>query len=88
MKSLSGDFSPGLNDAANVTIVTYIVGAYGAVGSLEADQLCISRWIPERLIASRTGALLYDESSNLWWNGSGYIAEMYKEELGSGDNFG
>ena len=32
-------------------------------------------------IASRTGALLYDESSKLWWNGPSYIADMYKREM-------
>ena len=37
------------DDATNVTILTYLVGAYGAIGSEEADQLCISRLIPERL---------------------------------------
>lgn len=31
-------------------------------------------------ILSRTGRLLYDESSKLWWNGPSYIAQMYKEE--------
>jgi len=32
-------------------------------------------------VASKTGALLYDESSKLWWNGPAYIADMYKKEL-------
>jgi hypothetical protein len=32
-------------------------------------------------VASKTGALLYDESSKLWWNGPSYIAAMYKEEI-------
>lgn len=31
-------------------------------------------------VTSKTGALLYDESSKLWWDGPSYIAEMYKEE--------
>lgn len=31
-------------------------------------------------VASKTGALLYDESSKFWWNGSSYIADMYKKE--------
>lgn len=31
--------------------------------------------------ASKTGALLYDESSRLWWNGPSYIAKMYKKEI-------
>lgn len=37
------------DDATNVTILTYLVGAYGTIGSEEADSLCISRLIPERL---------------------------------------
>lgn len=134
------------DDATNVTILTYLIEAYGRIGSREADDLCISRLIPERLkdqfcfkteeslkclsfveserileelkevteeqkkfaidamvalvveelvndlrleptkvlkdfVASKTGALLYDESSKLWWNGSSYIADMYKEEI-------
>lgn len=31
-------------------------------------------------VSSKTGALLYDESSKLWWNGPSYIAAMYKRE--------
>lgn len=31
-------------------------------------------------VSSKTGALLYDESSKLWWNGPSYIADMYKKE--------
>lgn len=33
-------------------------------------------------IESKTGKLLYDESSKLWWNGPSYIAELYKTEKG------
>ncbi len=36
----------------------------------------------KEFVASRTGALLYDEESKLWWNGPSYIAELYKEEIG------
>lgn len=32
-------------------------------------------------VASKTGALLYDETSKLWWNGPSYIADMYKKEM-------
>jgi hypothetical protein len=34
-------------------------------------------------VSSKTGALLYDESSKLWWNGPSYIADMYKREIAS-----
>lgn len=37
------------DDATNVTILTYLVGAYGTIGSTEADNFCINRLIPERL---------------------------------------
>ena len=33
-------------------------------------------------VASRTGMLLYDESSKLWWNGPSYVADMYLAEKG------
>lgn len=32
-------------------------------------------------LASRTGSLLYDEESKLWWDGPAAIAEMYEEEI-------
>lgn len=34
-----------------------------------------------RFVISRTGRLLYDESSKLWWSGPSDIAEMYKAEV-------
>lgn len=37
------------DDATNVTILTYLIGAYGTIGSKEADDFCINRLIPERL---------------------------------------
>lgn len=33
----------------------------------------------KEFVASKTGALLYDDSSKLWWRGSSDIAEMYKK---------
>ena len=36
----------------------------------------------KEFVASRTGVLLYDEESKLWWNGPSYIAYLYKEEIG------
>lgn len=36
-------------DATNVTILTYLIAAYGTIGSEEADNLCIGRLISERL---------------------------------------
>jgi len=37
------------NDATNLTIAAYMLGAYGTIGSKEADEICISFLIPERL---------------------------------------
>lgn len=61
------------DDATNVTILTYLIGAYGTVGSKEADNLCISRLIPERLkdqFCFRTkkglGCLSFVESERIW----------------------
>lgn len=63
------------DDATNVTILTYLVGAYGRIGSREADDLCISRLIPERLkdqYCFRTDAglscLSFVESEKIWKN--------------------
>lgn len=36
-------------DATNVTILPYLIAAYGTIGSEEADNLCIGRLISERL---------------------------------------
>lgn len=63
------------DDATNVTILTYLVGAYGTIGSKEADSLCISRLIPERLkdqFCFRTDeglkCLSFVESEQIWKN--------------------
>lgn len=63
------------DDATNITILAYLVGAYGTIGSDEADSLCISRLIPERLkdqFCFRTDAglrcLSFVESEQLWKN--------------------
>lgn len=34
-----------------------------------------------RFVLSRTGRLLYDERSKLWWCGPSDIAQMYKAEI-------
>lgn len=63
------------DDATNVTILTYLVGAYGTIGSKEADNLCISRLIPERLkdqFCFRTDkalrSLSFEGSERIWKN--------------------
>ena len=37
------------NDATNATILTYMSGAFGEIGSKEADEICIRLLLPERL---------------------------------------
>ena len=63
------------DDATNVTILTYLIGAYGTIGSDEADNLCISRLIPQRLknqFCFRTNkgleCLSFVESEQIWKN--------------------
>lgn len=34
-----------------------------------------------KFLMSKTGELLYDEDSKLWWNGPSYIADLYREEI-------
>lgn len=34
-----------------------------------------------KFVTSRTGKLLYDETSKLWWSGPSDIAEMYRAEM-------
>lgn len=36
--------------------------------------------LPE-FVLSKTGRLLYDEESKLWWSGPSDIVEMYKAEM-------
>ncbi len=63
------------DDLTNITLVTYINGAFGKVGSEEADKICISRLLPERLkdqFCFRTDKSLehleFVESEKIWLN--------------------
>lgn len=51
------------------------------VEELCEDQQADPTKVLRQFVASKTGALLYDESSKLWWCGPAYIAEMYRQEL-------
>lgn len=51
------------------------------VEELADDLQCDPTILLKDFVASRTGALLYDESSKLWWNGPAYITDMYKKEI-------
>lgn len=46
----------------------------------EDMQLPASELLP-LFIVSKTGKLLYDESSKLWWSGPSDIAQMFKDEM-------
>lgn len=37
------------NDQTNATILAYLAGAYGEIGSARADDICVSLLLPERL---------------------------------------
>lgn len=37
------------DDATNATLVAYIAGAFGELGSKEADEFCIRRLLPNKL---------------------------------------
>lgn len=48
----------------------------------EDMQKPTSELLPQFII-SKTGQLLYEESSKLWWSGPSDIAQMYKSEIGN-----
>lgn len=51
------------------------------VDELSEDmQLPASELLPQ-FIVSKTGKLLYDESSKLWWSGPSDIAQLFKDEI-------
>lgn len=61
------------NDNTNATIIAYLDGLYGEVGSESADQICISLLLPERLqdqFCFRTEkalrALSFERSERVW----------------------
>lgn len=63
------------DDATNFTILAYLAGTYGTIGSIEADEFCVSRLLPDRLkdqYCFRTQAALnslqYIGSECVWKN--------------------
>lgn len=69
------DISAGkiANDNTNATIAAYMALAYGEIGTQEADNMCISRLLPERLqdqFCFRTNNALesvtFVESEQIW----------------------
>lgn len=56
-------------------LITLIVEELSEDLAIEPDEVF------SKFISSKTGEMLYDEDSKLWWNGPSYIADMYKEEI-------
>ena len=50
------------------------------VEELTRDSVLAPSEVLKDFLTSKTGALLYDESSKLWWTGPSYIADMYRKE--------
>lgn len=56
-------------------LITLIVEELSDDLKIEPDEMF------SRFISSKTGLMLYDEDTRLWWNGPSYIADMYKNEI-------
>ena len=66
------------NDQMNFTIDSLITMI---VEELSEDLGKDSKDILADFCVSKTGKALYDTSTNLWWNGPSYIADIYKAEI-------
>lgn len=56
-------------------LITMVVDELAEDMSIEPTDLL------SQFIVSRTGKLLYEESSKLWWSGPSDIAEMFRMEM-------
>lgn len=56
-------------------LVTLIVDELAVDLQIKPDEVLL------KFISSKTGELLYDEESDLWWSGPSDIAQMFKLEL-------
>lgn len=56
-------------------LITLIVDELTTDLQMEPDEAF------SKFVSSKTGELLYDEESKLWWSGPSDIAEMFKAEL-------
>ncbi len=79
---------PGMNQSGEITREQKDF-AVDALTSMVIDDLSVQRKEnPDKIlsdfISSKTGQLLYDESSGLWKNGPCYIEDLYREELEKG----
>lgn len=51
------------------------------IDELSKDMHLPANELLPKFIVSKTGKLLYDESSKLWWSGPSDIAQMFKDEM-------
>lgn len=63
--------------------------AIDAMVAMVVEQLALdlkmdANILLKQFVASKTGMLLYDETSKFWWNGPSYIADMYIKEMETG----
>ena len=56
--------------------------AASVMEELASDLHLTPEEILPAFLRSRTGTLLYDRQSKLWWDGPSHIAELYKKEIG------
>ena len=57
-------------------MVTLVVEELAGTSGADSTQVL------KKFVNSKTGALLYDEESKLWWRGPSDIAQMYRDEQG------
>ena len=51
------------------------------VESIAKEDGCDASDVLPGFLRSRTGQMLYNESSKLWWDGPAFIEELYRQEL-------
>lgn len=75
--AIEKEITPETKNNAIDLIVTLVIDELSEDLHLPASEL-----LPQFAV-SKTGRLLYDESSKLWWSGPSDIAELYKKEIQS-----
>ena len=52
-----------------------------AASDIAADLDISNTQALKGLLSSRTGRMLYDEDTKLWWDGPAAIADLYEKEI-------
>ncbi|HBA46721.1 MAG TPA: hypothetical protein DCZ91_02755 [Lachnospiraceae bacterium] len=68
------EISKEVKDNVIDMLITLVVEELSEELKTDPDEMLI------KFVTSKTGELLYDEESRLWWNGPSYIADLYKNE--------